>query len=150
MALAVYPSFSRIAEGGALARGPGLLVGAAGGAAGLAIAVALRWFAGPLIDVIFGPDFGPAAPLLRQLAWALPGAYALMTMGAVYAGWRRQTVSLRIMLAAFALSATLNILWIPSMGVAAPAAVAPLAFTAAAFASAVAVVFLRPRELEAG
>jgi Na+-driven multidrug efflux pump len=89
-------------------------------------------------------------PLLRQLAWALPGAFGLMTMGGAYAGWRRQTVSLGIMVAAFCLSAALNVLWIPSMGVAAPAAVAPLAYSAAAVVSAVVVAFLRARDLGAG
>jgi O-antigen/teichoic acid export membrane protein len=149
-ALALYPSLSRIAESGAQPRGVGLLTGAAGGAAGLFLAFALRWVAAPLINLTFGAEFSSAVPLLRQLAWALPGASALMVMGSVYAGWRRQMVSLWIMLAAFTLSAALNILWIPLLGIAAPAAVAPLVYTAAAVASAAAVTFLRPRDLEAG
>jgi O-antigen/teichoic acid export membrane protein len=147
--LALYPSFSRIAQSGAPPRTFGLLAGVAGGVAGLLFSFALRWIAKPLIDTVFGPEFGPAVPLLSQLAWVLPGAFALMTMGAVYAGWRRQAVSLAIMVAAFCLSAVLNLFWIPSMGVAAPAAVAPLTYSAAAVASAVAITFLRPRDLEA-
>jgi O-antigen/teichoic acid export membrane protein len=150
MTLALYPSFSRIAESGAPPRTFGLVAGAVGGAVGLTFTFALRWVAEPLIDVVFGPEFAPAVPLLRQLAWALPGAFGLMTMGGAYAGWRRQTVSLGIMVAAFCLSAALNVLWIPSMGVAAPAAVAPLAYSAAAVVSAVVVAFLRARDLGAG
>jgi O-antigen/teichoic acid export membrane protein len=148
-ALAAYPSFSRIAEGGAAPKSLGLLAGVVGGAVGLILALVLRWAAAPLVDVTFGADFSSAVPLLRRLAWALPGAYGLMVMGAVFAGWRRQTVSLWIMLAAFALSAALNILWIPSLGISAPAAVAPVVYTAAAVVSAAVVFFLRPRHLEA-
>jgi O-antigen/teichoic acid export membrane protein len=147
--LALYPSFSRIAETGVPPRSFGLLAGVTGAAVGMVFTFALRWVAEPLIGAVFGPEFGPAVPLLSQLAWALPGAFALMTMGAVYAGWRRQTVSLGIMVAAFCLSTALNVLWIPSIGVAAPAAVAPLAYSAAAVASVMVIAFLRPRDLEA-
>lgn len=148
VAVALYPTLSRVAEGGARPNGYGLLTGAAGGVVGLVFAFILQWIAEPLVDLVFGSEFSSAVPLLVTMAWALPGAFALMTMGAVYAGWRRQTVSLWIMVAAFALSATLNILWIPAMGVEAPANVAPIVYTAAALVSATVVLFLRPKDLE--
>ena len=146
-ALAMYPSISRMAERGSLPHRPGLLASLGGGLSGLAVALALRAFAGPLVNLTFGPEFAEAVPLLQRLAWALPGAFALMLMGAVFAGWRRQTVSLGVMVGALATSVVLNLLWIPTRGVEAPALVAPLVFSAAALAATAMVLVVRPGRL---
>jgi PST family polysaccharide transporter len=147
LAVALYPAFSRIAESGGLPRRLGVLSSIGGVAAGLICTVAIRWIAEPLIDITFGAEFESAVALLRQLAWALPGAFALMAMGTAYAAWRRQTVSLWAMLGALALSVTLNIILIPSMGVSGPAVVAPLVYSLAAVVLTVMVAGLSPRRL---
>ncbi len=146
-AVAMYPSFSRLAEGGSMPRRPGLLASLGGALAGLACAAALRACAGPVIEITFGPEFAAAVPLLQRLAWALPGSFALMVMGAVYAAWRRQSVSLWVMAGALATSVALNLLWIPARGVVAPAMVAPLVFTAAALVATAVVAVVGPGRL---
>jgi O-antigen/teichoic acid export membrane protein len=83
------------------------------------------------------------------LALALPGAFAMMVMGTVFAAWREQRTALVIMIAAVATSCLLNLLWIPRLGVLAPANVAVLAYTAAAVLMGAALTVLRPRRAEA-
>ena len=88
----------------------------AGVAAGVLFAVALREVAGPLVHLFFGPDFEPAVPLMRRLSLVLPGAFAMMVVGTVFAAWRRQLLAMWILAAAFGVSLTLNLVWIPGLG----------------------------------
>ncbi len=147
VALAAYPSLSRMAEGGHLPRRPGLAASMAGATTGLVCAFVLQWVAEPLVMVSFGRDFALAVPLLQRLAWALPGAFALMSMGSVFAAWRRQRVSLWNMVGALALSVGLNLSWIPSKGVVAPSLVAPIVYTLAAVVASAILVGLKPGQL---
>ncbi len=140
ISVALYPSFSRRAEAGGSPRRAGLLAGLGGAVCGLVCAGGLWILGEPLVRIAFGADFSPAVPLLQRLSLALPGAFAMMVMGSVYAAWRRQRRVLWILGGALFGSLTLNVMWIPSMGVSAPATVAPLVYTLTAVAMALGIV----------
>jgi O-antigen/teichoic acid export membrane protein len=139
LAVAAYPTLSRAAAAGESRAAYGLACGAAGALVGFAAWVLLRAAAGPLVRVAFGAGFEPAAGLLGRLAPALPGAFALMMMGAVLAAWREQGRALAVMIGAVVVSAGLNLLWIPRLGAAGSAEAAVAAYSAAAVAMAVVV-----------
>jgi len=143
-AVAMYPSISRLAEKGGSPRWVGLAASLGGAAAGLVAAGAVRWLGDPLIRLAFGEAFVPAVPLLHRLALALPGAFAMMLVGAVFAAWRLQRRVLWILGGAMLFSVGLNLAWIPRLGVVAPATVAPLTYTLAAAAMTIAVLLARP------
>jgi O-antigen/teichoic acid export membrane protein len=143
ISVALYPSFSRRAEAGASARRAGLLAGLGGATAGVLCAGALWLLGGPLVRLAFGADFAPAVPLLERLVLALPGAFAMTVMGSIYAAWRRQRQVLWILAGALLGSLALNIMWIPSMGVSAPAAVAPLVYSITALAMAFGILVFK-------
>ena len=142
ISVALYPSFSRLAEAGGSWRRAGLLAGLGGAVCGLVCAGGLWILGEPLVRLAFGADFGPAAPLLQRLSLALPGAFAMTVMGSVYAAWRRQRRVVWILSGALLGSLALNVMWIPSMGVSAPATVAPLVYTLAAAAMALGIVVI--------
>jgi O-antigen/teichoic acid export membrane protein len=139
ISVALYPSFSRRAEAGGSPRRAGLLAGLGGAVCGLVCAGGLWILGDPLVRIAFGANFAPAVPLLQRLSLALPGAFAMMVMGSVYAAWRRQRRVLWILGGALLASLTLNVMWIPSMGVSAPATVAPLVYTLTAVAMALGI-----------
>jgi O-antigen/teichoic acid export membrane protein len=60
----------------------------------------------------------------------------MTVMGSVYAAWRRQRRVLWILGGALLGSVALNVIWIPRVGVSAPATVAPLVYTLTALAMA--------------
>ena len=140
VSVALYPSFSRQAEAGGSPRQAGLLTGLGGAVCGLVCAGGLWILADPLVRLAFGANFAPAVPLLQRLSLALPGAFAMTVMGSVYAAWRLQRRVLWILGGALLGSLTLNVMWIPSMGVSAPATVAPLVYTLTAVAMALGIV----------
>jgi O-antigen/teichoic acid export membrane protein len=140
VSVALYPSFSRRAEAGGSPQRAGLLAGLGGAVCGLVCAGGLWILADPLVRLAFGADFAPAVPLLQRLSLALPGAFAMTVMGSVYAAWRRQRRVLWILGGALLGSLALNMMWIPSMGVLAPATVAPLVYTLTAVAMALGIV----------
>ncbi len=137
LAVAVYPTFSRLAHRGGSWRSAGLASVAMGCAAGVACAMALRAVAGPLVHLFFGSDFEPAVLLMRRLSLALPGAFAMMVVGTVYAAWRRQLLAMWVLAAAFGVSLTLNLVWIPNSGPMACANAAVVSYSIAAAAMAV-------------
>jgi PST family polysaccharide transporter len=141
VAVAVYPTFSRLAHRGATWRGAGLVSVVAGVAAGVLCALALREVAGPLVHLFFGSDFEPAVPLMRRLSLVLPGAFAMMVVGTVYAAWRRQLLAMWVLAAAFGLSLTLNLVWIPESGPMASANAAVVSYSVAAAAMAALLFF---------
>jgi PST family polysaccharide transporter len=147
LAVAVYPTFSRYAQHGDSWRRAGLTSVALGGAAGFVCALALRGVAGPLVHYLFGPDFEPAVSLMRRLAFVMPGAFAMMVVGTVYAAWRRQITSMWVLAGAFCVLLTLNILWIPGFGAMACADAAVVAYSAGAFAMT--ALLMVPAESEA-
>jgi O-antigen/teichoic acid export membrane protein len=138
--VALYPTFSRAAQRGDSWRRAGLGSIAGGFGIGIACAVILRWAAGPLIHFLFGSEFTPAVALLCRLSMVLPGAFALMAVGAVYAAWRRQLLVMWVLAAAFCASVLLNLAWIPDAGAMASANAAVAAYSAAAAAMAVILV----------
>jgi len=140
VSVALYPSFSRQAAAGGSPRLAGLLAGLGGAVCGLVCAGGLWILADPLVRLAFGADFAPAVPLLQRLSLALPGAFAMTVMGSVYAAWRLQRRVLWILSGALLGSLALNVMWIPSMGVSAPATVAPLVYTLTAAAMALGIV----------
>ncbi len=137
VAVAVYPTFSRLAHRGDTWRGAGLVSVVAGVAAGVLCAVALREVSGPLVHLFFGPDFEPAVPLMRRLSLVLPGAFAMMVVGTVFAAWRRQLLAMWVLAAAFGVSLTLNLVWIPDSGPMACASAAVVSYSVAAAAMVV-------------
>jgi O-antigen/teichoic acid export membrane protein len=132
VAVAAYPTFSRMALDGTTWRRAGLVSIAAGLAGGAVCALVLRQVAGPLVGVLFGSDFGPAVVLMRRMAWVLPGAFTAMVVGTVYAAWRRQDVAMWILAGAFCASVALNVVYIPVIGAIACANAAVAAYSAAA------------------
>jgi O-antigen/teichoic acid export membrane protein len=145
LAVAAYPTLSRAAAAGESRIGYGLATGAGGALAGLAACAVLRAAAEPLVRVGFGAGFEQAAVLLGRLALALPGAFALMMMGAVLAAWREQGRALVVMAGAAGLSVCLNLLWIPRLGVAASAEAAVAVYSVAAAVMAVVLLGSRRR-----
>lgn len=131
VAVAVYPTFSRLAERGDSWRRAGLMSIVGGASAGLACALILREIAEPLVGLFFGPDFVPAGPLMRRLSLVLPAAFAMMVVGTVFAAWRRQTLAVWALAAAFCLSFALNFAWIPVIGTMACANAAVAAYSTA-------------------
>lgn len=116
VAVAAYPTFSRLAERGDSWRRAGLVSICGGAAAGLACSLLLREIAKPLVGVVFGPEFAPAAPLLERLSLVLPGAFGMMVVGTVFAAWRQQILAMWALAAAFGISVVLNLAWIPVIG----------------------------------
>ena len=116
LAAAVYPSLSRDSLHRGPALRPVLAAAAVGIAAGGALAMAFTLLAEPLVTLLFGAAYQPAAGLLAILAWALPGASASMLQGTVLAAWGRQRWSLGLQLVAVTLSITLNLTLIPRLG----------------------------------
>jgi hypothetical protein len=109
----------------------------------IAIIAILRWpvwTTGAAFSI--GTDFAPSVPLLQRLSLALPGAFAMTVMGSFYAAWRRQRRVVWILSGALLGSLVLNVMWISSMGVSAPATVAPLVYTLAAAAIALGIVVI--------
>jgi O-antigen/teichoic acid export membrane protein len=144
LAVAVYPSFSRFAEGGVSPRPVGFQVAAVGLVLGAVCTVVLRHFASPLMTLAFGADFTNGAPLLERLSFALPGAFAAMCVGAVFAAWRLQRRTMVLYVVALAVSATVNIVYIPVHGAMAAATAGAVAYNLLAVMLVVALSL--PRE----
>jgi O-antigen/teichoic acid export membrane protein len=141
VAVAVYPTVSRLAEQGHTWRRPGLFSVAAGAGLGGVCLLIVRELAEPLVRVFFGPDFEPAVILIQRLALVLPGAFTMMIVGTVYAAWRRQLVTMWVLAAALCVSLTLNLVWIPVSGSMACANAAIVAFSSAAVVMAGTLIF---------
>jgi O-antigen/teichoic acid export membrane protein len=131
-AVAVYPSFSRLAESGASPKTVGTWAALAGIGGGLVCAGLLHAYAAPVTALAFGKGFVDAVPLLERLAFALPGAFAAMTLGAVFASWRMQRRTMVLYLVALALGLAVNLALIPEMGVMAAVLAAVAAYSALA------------------
>lgn len=148
MAVAVYPTFSRLAHRGRTWRRAGFASAAAGFTVGLVCAFVLRQVSGPVVDLFFGPDFEPTVELMRRLALVLPGAFTMTIVGTVFAAWQRQNASMWILAAAFCISVTFNLVWIPRSGAMACANAAVAAFSAGALVMATALLI--PAKPKAG
>jgi O-antigen/teichoic acid export membrane protein len=73
---------------------------------------------------------------MRRLSLVLPGAFAMMVVGTVYAAWRRQLLAMWVLAATFIVSLTLNLAWIPESGPMACANAAVVSYSVAAAAMA--------------
>jgi O-antigen/teichoic acid export membrane protein len=140
LSVALYPTFSRSAQRGDSWTRTGLGSVVVGLGIGVGCALVLRGLAEPLIRILFGSDFAPAVSLLCRLSMVLPGAFAMMTVGAMYAAWRRQSLVMWVLAAAFCTSVVLNLAWIPGSGAMASANAAVVAYSAAAVTMAVILV----------
>jgi O-antigen/teichoic acid export membrane protein len=156
VAIAVFPSVSRVAaRGGAPARA-GLAAAGAGLALGAAVAGAVWPLRHVIITVLFGTGFVSGAEVLGVLVWAFPGASLSMVLGVVVAAWGRQRWSLAVLAVSCLLMTLLGLLWIPRFGMSGAAAAAVAAHTFAGLGSfAVAVWpgrvrFSRPTETVSG
>ena len=124
LAMAIYPTFSRMAhdrKGAAVATWTAVGLG---GGCGLLLAGALWGLAEPLVTHLYGTGFQEASGLLATLSWALPGAGAAMCLGTVLAAWQRQRWSLLLWLAAVLVTVAADLYWIPRAGPSAAAVVA--------------------------
>jgi O-antigen/teichoic acid export membrane protein len=88
--------------------------------------------AAPITALALGEGFAGAVPLLERLAFALPGAFAAMTLGSVFASWRLQRRTMVLYLVALALGLAVNLALIPTMGVMGAVAAAVAAYTSLA------------------
>ncbi len=131
-AVAVYPTFSRMAERRESPRAVGVSAVLVGIAGGIASAVVLRLLGSPLMILAFGAEFAAGVPLLERLSLALPGAFAAMTMGAVLAAWRMQRRTMVMYLVALAIGVGVNIALIPTEGAMAAATAAAVAYSSLA------------------
>lgn len=129
-AIALYPSFSRLAASGRKPLASALAAGAVGLALGGAAALGLSWLHDPLIQLLFGRKFLAAAPMLDLLAWALPAAGASMALGVVVASWHRQNSGLVLLTVMLAASVALNLVAIPRAGALGAAGVAVIVHSA--------------------
>lgn len=149
LAAASYPSLARAAAAGTLRPRLVLALTAAGATLGTALGVALYAVHEPLVRVVFGPEFLPAAPLLAVLAWGLPATCMSMLAGTVLAAARRQSwplVSQSVLLAA---SVTANLAVIPRWGVAGCAVVVVAAYSTTALVNTTLAVIAARRNMPA-
>lgn len=116
LAVALYPTMSRMAAEG---RSPLKAVAIAvllGGALGTIMAVAINTLRDPLVLLAYGPEYKPAATLLARLVWVLPTKFIMTFLGLILAAWHRQHLALVAVCAVLFLSVGLNLNWIPTMG----------------------------------
>lgn len=85
-------------------------------AIGLTLGVCVTFLAQPMIRLIFGEDYLPAAAGLRILIWATVSLYLALTSGNLLIAAGYEKINLAASLAAAVVNVTLNYLWIPALG----------------------------------
>lgn len=107
----------------------------------LAVPVTLgTWLIAPwLLTVLFGADYRAAAPALRYLVWSTACLYVAMTGGVLLNSVHRSTDNLVAVAAAALLNIGLNLILIPSYGVAGAAIATAMSFTVLLIITLVAV-----------
>lgn len=100
----------------------------------LPIAVGVSLLAGPIIELIYGPAFGPAAAVLSISIWAVVFLYLNVPDARLMLVHNRQRQASILMGVSMALNVALNLLLIPRFGIAGAAATKVLA-TALLFVS---------------
>ncbi|MBL0174501.1 MAG: flippase [Ignavibacteria bacterium] len=86
------------------------------GAAGLLIALAVTFFAEPVIGVLLGPEYLPVAPLLRVLIWYIPIFSFYQVVSDLLVAADRVWGIVWISIACLALSIAMNVVLIPRYG----------------------------------
>lgn len=89
----------------------------------LPIAVGGFILAHPLVGLLFGPDYGPAATLLSILIWVLPLMFLSEFLGYVVVIAGRETLVARAIIVSSSVNIVANLLLIPRYGALAAAAV---------------------------
>jgi O-antigen/teichoic acid export membrane protein len=103
----------------------------------IGVAVFFTFQARPIVTLVLGEAYAPAAPALALLMWALPGAFMADTMLHLLAAQRRQAVSARAVAVTAIFNVVLNLILIPSLSLYGAAAA-----TAASEALSFALMFL--------
>jgi len=124
LAVAMYPTLSKAATGGSLRFRRVVAIALGGAAVGAVLATLLTALKGPLVRLVFGPQYLASERLIGVLAWALPSACVAMMLGVVVAACGRQIWSLVNQSVLLAASAAGNLVAIPRWGAAGCAAVA--------------------------
>lgn len=85
-------------------------------AVGLPVAAGGCIVAGPLIDLVFGPTYAPAAPVLRLLIWSIPLVLLRSVPQAALLSLGRADKALRVTTWAAATNVSLNFIAVPLLG----------------------------------
>ena len=112
-------------------------------AASVLFATLLTILREPVVVLLFGPDYVPAAPSLAVLAWNMFFGYLGVIYLSLFIAQARQRLLLFVSAVALAVNIVLNLLWIPPYG-ATGAAAATLAANAAGFACWLILIETRP------
>ena len=89
--------------------------------AGVVIAAVMATVRRPLLSILFGPQFLPAAVLLLLLAWAIPFDFLTSYLSNAYIAWGMEKKILLCTVVAAASNVVLNLIWIPAYGATAAA-----------------------------
>lgn len=89
----------------------------------LPIAVGGFILARPLVGLLFGPEYGPSAPLLAILIWTVPLMFLSEFLGYVVVIAGREAMVARAIIASSSLNIVANLLLIPRYGVLAAACI---------------------------
>jgi O-antigen/teichoic acid export membrane protein len=151
-AVAMYPTVSKAVGGGVLRFRRVLAIALGGALGGALLAACLTALRGPLVRIVFGPQYAASERLVGVLVWALPSACVAMMLGVVVAACGRQIWALVNQALLLAASASGNLVAIPRWGTAGCAAVAVAVWGAAMVGSVAVVVFAvrSPRRIERG
>lgn len=98
----------------------------------LPLAAGLTLLAGPIIELIFGPNFGPAVTVLQITSWAIVFLFLVEPHARMLLIHNKQREAARMMTLTTALNIALNLLLIPLLGING-AAVARLASSVALY-----------------
>jgi O-antigen/teichoic acid export membrane protein len=88
---------------------------------GVAITAALSVSRRPLLTILFGHQFLPAALLLLLLAWAIPMDFLTSYLSNAYIAWGMEKKILLCTIVAAGSNIVLNLIWMPTYGAAAAA-----------------------------
>jgi O-antigen/teichoic acid export membrane protein len=114
----MLPVLSRAhATNGALARRMAAQMVAGSATLGVALAAPLALLAGPLVSLVYGPEFAPAAEVLTILALVLGLHCVSFSLGAILAAVGRQGERVAVQAFAAALNVGLNLLIIRQWGI---------------------------------
>lgn len=83
---------------------------------GCAITAVLAVVRGPLVTLLFGPQFMEAVPLLLLLVWAIPLDFLTSYLSNAYIAWSMEKKVLICTAVAAASNVILNLIWIPHYG----------------------------------
>lgn len=83
---------------------------------GLPMGAAVTVLAGPIVQLLFGAEFGEAAAGLRVLIWAVVFLYTAISAGNLLISLGKEKINLAVNIFAAFLNIALNFFWIPKYG----------------------------------